>query len=217
MVNTVVCFVLVLNACSPISDLWNTTKTNRNCRPQRYQAHIAWANSAVGIFTDLCIMCLPIWIIVKNLRSSRTKALQVSLVFCVAFVSIICACIRLALIITIDLGVDTTFKFPRIAAWTEAELHLGFWVACVPAVKPLLRLASFRLGLRTSPDSTGHRGRGDTKYRVPSRVSSPQGFHESLAGATSFGGRSKEVWGSKTSTQVEIELVDLDNQRGRTK
>lgn len=158
-------------------------------------------------------MALPIWMIMKNLRFSRAKAFQVCMIFCVGFFSIVCAAIRLGLIITIDLAVDVTFKFPKVAAWTEAEVHLGFWVACAPAVKPLLRLASFKLGLRTSPDSTDRR-RGETKYRVPSRASSPKGFHESLATMPSSGGKVN----TGTREREEIELVGLehgDERRGR--
>lgn len=206
--NTVVCFFLVLNACSPISDVWNFTKTNKNCQPQTYQAYIVWTNSIMGILTDFAILGLPIWIIIKNLRFSRAKALQVSLVFCVGFLSIICACIRLGLVMTIDIAVDTTFKFPRVAAWTEAELHLGFWVACVPAVKPLLRIVSFRLGFRTSPHETGYYPNtgGDSKFRVPSRASS-RTFHDSLAAIDA------ELGANNRSARDSIELVE--NPRGR--
>lgn len=187
---------------------------NRNCRPKTYEAHIASASSGIGLFTDICIMALPIWIIFKNLHFSRAKAIQVALVFCVAFFSILCAAIRLVLITTINIAVDTTYKFPRIAVWTEAEVHCGFWVACAPAIKPLLRIASYKLGLRTSPHTTG-RGR-DSKYRVPSRATSPHGFHESLSGVkSSGGGRDKENWGSKTifHSPTEIELVAIEHGR----
>lgn len=40
------------------------------------------------------------------------------------------------------------------AAWTDAELHVGFWVGCFPALQPLLRYASFMLGLRNQLDTT---------------------------------------------------------------
>lgn len=188
-----------------ISDLWDSSKPNRNCRPKISEAHTAWANSCVGIFTDVCIMALPIWMIIKNLRFSRAKAIQVSMVFAVAFFSILCGAVRLGLIVSIDFEVDTTFKFPKVAAWTEAEVHAGFWVACAPAVKPLLRLASYKLGLRTSPNSTGQR-RGDTKYRVPSRASSPQGFQDSIATVGGKLGR---------PTREEIELIRLDRVEER--
>lgn len=101
-------------------------------------------------------------------------------------------------------------KFPRVAAWTAAEFHLGFWVACIPAVKPLLRLDPWNLGWKTWTESTGC-GRS-AKYRVRSRASSPNGFRESIAAVPSFGGTDVEGWGNKMNLPVEIELCHLEHR-----
>lgn len=65
-----------------------------------------WAFSACGIFIDLCLMALPIWMIVKNLSISRLKALQVSLIFCAGLFSVWAGSVRLILMLITDLSSD---------------------------------------------------------------------------------------------------------------
>ncbi len=47
----------------------------------------------------------------------------------------------------IDGGNGNSWAFYIVAVWTTVELHVGFWVACFPALVPLLRMLFSRMGL----------------------------------------------------------------------
>jgi hypothetical protein len=89
-----------------------------------------------------------------------------------------------------------------IGVWTDLESHVGFWCGCFPALQPLLRLAAFKLGLRTSLDSSNKKSGGNTGATSRNRTGS-------------MATRSRTGYMRKGSgIDVDAETNDSDSQRG---
>lgn len=170
---TSIAFFFILTQCRPIIELFKAAKPNRNCISYKEHIHMIWAHSIVGVFIDLALFSLPIWIIRTKLTLSH-NSLQVMLIFCISLFTIITGIIRLGFLVTTDFTTDSfvfsalspsyqteqltgsrsTYKMIRIGSWGTLESHVGLWCGCFPALQPLLHLISYKLGFRSRLESS---------------------------------------------------------------
>ncbi|TDZ35158.1 hypothetical protein C8035_v009938 [Colletotrichum spinosum] len=154
-------FFFVLTECSQIPDVFNYGSTWRQCRDKREERSLMLAHAIISIFVDCMLVALPLWVVSSYVKMG-VKAIQILLVFSLGIFAVATGIVRFAIITTTDFNVNTTYKMLACAAWTDAELHVGLWVGCFPALQPILRRVSFCLGLRSRLDSTVPSGKRST-------------------------------------------------------
>ncbi|KAH7011102.1 hypothetical protein EDB80DRAFT_384116 [Ilyonectria destructans] len=200
--------IFLLAECQPISDLFDAMKPDRNCVAHEEEAHLMWAHAIVGVFIDAALFGLPIWVI-RNKMTFGSKAIQVILVFCVGLFAIIMGILRLGFMVTTDFAVDTTYKMARVAPWVVLEIHVGLWCGSFPALQPLLRLVSYKLGLRSRLDSTNKpttRGTGEgTRPDAGGYIK-----QHSAVDPESDGASVRVIVSGGDSTTEFVELGDMD-------
>ncbi|KAF9633785.1 hypothetical protein BFW01_g4679 [Lasiodiplodia theobromae] len=139
-------FFTLLFECKPVKALWDKMMPGAHCLALSQEAVLMYTHSGLSIFFDLVLLVMPIWVLHKKMIFSL-RTIKVALVFAVGIFTIITGIIRLSTIVTIDMTVNTTYNVTFAAVWTNLEGHCGLWVACFPALQPLVRRIAVRLGL----------------------------------------------------------------------
>ncbi|KAF3015267.1 hypothetical protein E8E14_005241 [Neopestalotiopsis sp. 37M] len=162
LIQTLTCFFYKLFECTPVRDSWKPPGSpGLDCVSTDANEAMMTGHAVVGIMADLVLMALPIWVIYTKMMFSRKK-FQVILVFSVGVFVVVTGIVRLYYMKTLDFAVDSSYKMATIGVWTDLEGHVGLWCGCFPALQPILRIASYKLGLRSSPLSYGDRPTGQS-------------------------------------------------------
>lgn len=213
ILKTLAAFLFRLLECKDIKVLWLPPGSG-DCISKDAEAIMMWTHASFGIAVDFCLFALPIWVVHSKMIWSA-KTIRVILIFCIGLFAVITGIVRLAIMVNTDFAIDTTYKMSTIAFWTDIEGHVGLWVACFPALQPLVRLVSFRLGLRSRLES-GYRSGGRSTGKNGSRPfnSSKNGYLRS-GNEDTFDGSSHKSTGAIVS-QRTIELSDIEASKNNS-
>ncbi|WDK20700.1 hypothetical protein CGRA01v4_11985 [Colletotrichum graminicola] len=202
----------MLTECSQIPDVFNYAASWRQCRDKRDERLMVLSQSIIWIFVDFMLVALPLWV-VASYRQMGIKAIQILLVFSLGIFAVATGIARFIIILTTDFSDNTTYKMLHIAIWTDAEVHVGLWVGCFPALQPLIRHASSMMGLRGQPQSKTWRSRTDTAISAnpPNKKSVVNGSPRSSSNFRSELSENQP----KGSPADRIEMVDLEKGQDR--
>ncbi|KAL3427869.1 integral membrane protein [Phlyctema vagabunda] len=137
----------LLFKCSPVKDLWHQDRPGVKCYAQHRELILVYLHSSLGVLFDICLFLLPVWVIKSN---SITIKPQIILVFCVAFSAVICGILRLVVLLITDIPTNSEANLVSLTILTVLEVHVGLWVACFPALQPLLRSCCRQMGLKST-------------------------------------------------------------------
>ncbi|KAF5616218.1 integral membrane protein [Fusarium sp. NRRL 25303] len=177
---SIIIMILVF-AYATTSDLFDASKPDRHCISKHEENYMMFTHSIVGIIIDAALFGLPMWIIWGNMASHR-QAIKVILVFSIGLLAVATGIVRFGIIITAtDFSTDTTEKMTRVVPWTDLEIHIGLWCGSFPALQPILRQVSYRIGLcsnlhsnyrtsQKSEPSAEHGALSNTKHHVVQRA-----------------------------------------------
>ncbi|KAI5927136.1 hypothetical protein F4810DRAFT_707087 [Camillea tinctor] len=150
LAQTVTVVVYRLTECTPIRDNFKPPSTpGLRCVGPVAHNRMMVGHAAVSVVIDLALLLLPIWIIYTKMMWSR-RTVRIILVFSVGLFAVITGIVRLALMVTLDFASDVTYQMATLGIWTNLEGHIGLWCGCFPALQPLLRVGSYKLGFCSS-------------------------------------------------------------------
>ncbi|RSL59651.1 hypothetical protein CEP53_005711 [Fusarium sp. AF-6] len=216
---SIIAIIWLLTQCSPVQDVFDAGNPDRKCRPMSQEGDMVWAHSIVGVFTDVALFILPIWIIRRNLMRVTVHTAKVFLVFAVGLFAIITGILRFAITVTANFEVNTSLKMARVSSWTALEVHVGIWCGCFAGLQPLVRLISYKLKLRSRLDSnrttTVSHGR-HTGTGIKLNDGDLPGFGASLKAARvsdteADAASSRDMLNDKGLADQELELGEMDS------
>lgn len=153
--------------CVPVDAFWDRTIPG-HCLPL-LPFYIGQA--AVNIAIDLVLLAIPV-IPIRRLNISSSQKIAVTGIFFLGTFVTVCSAIRLHSLVVATTAPaaaqDPTYNFVGVAVWSVVETNLSVVCACLPSMRPLLRVVihgTFRstYGARygySSQLESGHRASG---------------------------------------------------------
>ncbi|KAK7911059.1 hypothetical protein PG985_013540 [Apiospora marii] len=165
-------FILVtMFQCTPISAFWEEVPGvgQSSCIHGRVIRDLAYIFSAGTLLIDLTLVVLPLVIVWKLKMSLKTKFGLSFLIFS-GLVASVGVAVRFAYLDDLTQP-DFLFDTLDIAIWSAVESGLAVTAGSLATLKPLFRLMSRKLGLRTAAVTRG--SSGIPGLPCPSLIASP--------------------------------------------
>ncbi|MCJ1319571.1 hypothetical protein MMC15_004907 [Xylographa vitiligo] len=164
--HTAVFFLFVLQ-CIPLTAVWDPSIAGK-CYGLGLTYSVAYAAISLDALTDLTSAIIPIFVIQHLMISLHTKVAIGTLMG----LGVVAAACSIAKAITVQglFGDDYPWTVAIPAMWSVLELKLGFIIATVPAIRPLLGnlFHLTRRSVHSFSDKLAHHSSIDREQRVSS-------------------------------------------------
>ncbi|KAI9830648.1 MAG: hypothetical protein M1819_005458 [Sarea resinae] len=183
-----VCYILMiwtvmLGSCQPLSYFWNQyvdPKAQGSCIAVNKFFLIA---GCINMVIDVCILIIPIPKIYQLQMSRRRKLTVVGIMMLGGFVCV-ASIVRIYYLVRLQTQIDLTWIMGSVFIWSSVEPSIGILSACLPVLRPLLRIVFRGYFNHSNKHTTSHdlepttgwqRFKGN-KSHVTSRSQAGHGF-----------------------------------------
>lgn len=191
--------------CNPVKKSWLPT-TPGTC----IDLKAAFIGNAIpNIITDVVILLLPVRQIWK-LQMRPAQRISLIAMFLLGGFVLFASIYRLIAILKFN-PMDTTWTLAEACAWCVIETATGIIGACLPVLRPLLRLVSDQFGSEKSKSRTAaHNASGSELVTIGGTGASRSKLERDQKHFQRLAETSGEIWGAKT-TIVSQRRVDRDD------
>ncbi|MCJ1306992.1 hypothetical protein MMC25_000636 [Agyrium rufum] len=153
----IVVFIFAVYPCNPIKGFWNFYIPSKCINPKTFYIATTFPN----IFTDIAILCLPIYK-VWDLQMPLKQKMFVVVMFLTGSLACIASIVRLVFVYQFD-EADVTWTSEGLGLWSSIEISIGVISANLPTLRPIISLAIPKswAGSKGISDKTGtshHKG-----------------------------------------------------------
>ncbi|EWG40291.1 hypothetical protein FVEG_02744 [Fusarium verticillioides 7600] len=136
VITAVTSFLFVLLSCSPISDVFDAAKPDRQCVSKYSLSRMRWAHSIMSTILNIVILSLCIWVSAST-NKTRAQVIKIMLMLLLGLFAVASTITRLIILLTTNMNVDITYNSLRVAPFFPLEINSGLWCSCLPAFQPL--------------------------------------------------------------------------------
>jgi hypothetical protein len=136
--------------CKPRQMIWNKLTPGGHCHDH---GPIVFSSGIYNVFSDICILLLPV-LSLWRLRIPVGRKIAVSMLFATGLLACIASVMRIVFTIRIAPPIyisDVSYNAIWIGLWSEAEISLGYIVACTLSLPKLMRAHRVNLSRVLSP------------------------------------------------------------------
>ncbi|KAH7000496.1 hypothetical protein EDB80DRAFT_895731 [Ilyonectria destructans] len=188
--------VVTYRLCYPIDRLWDIN-LERACPGSlgKKMFNISWALNFAG---DMLVFFLP-WLVVPGLKIRTKLKIGLYATFLLGLITIMFSIIRFVYIAKSQ--VRDSVPYSTVMLWSTIEMNLGLIIACLPSLRPYLRVEEEK-----SRGYQGPSGSGDSSRRLESGAICSVAMH-TLSNCDN-------LWDARHSNGSEAEIVEAKSDEG---